>query len=60
MARAKKDGEFINCKIRQDVVDRLNKYVDDSMISKTNIVEKAIEEYLDKVAPIEKENSNNA
>ena len=45
MARAKKDGEFINCKIRQDVIDRLNRYSDDSMISKTNIVEKAIEEY---------------
>ncbi len=51
MARAKKDGEFINCKIRQNVVDRLNQYVEESMISKTNIVERAIEEYLDKVAP---------
>jgi len=51
MARAKKDGEFINCKIRQDIVDRLNQYVEESMISKTNIVERAIEEYLDKVAP---------
>lgn len=52
MARAKKDGEFINCKIRQDVVDRLNQYAEESMISKTNIVERAIEEYLDKVDPV--------
>ena len=48
MARQRKDGEFINVKIRQDIADKLNQYAKDSMIPKTSIVEKAIEEYLDK------------
>lgn len=54
MARPKKDGDFVNCKVRQEVFDRLNKYSEDSMIPKTSIVEKAIEEYLDKHAPVKK------
>ena len=49
MARLKKEGEFINCKVRQDVVDRLNAYSEKSMIPKTSIVEKALEEYLDRM-----------
>ena len=49
MARIKKEGEFINCKVRQDVVDRLNAYSEKSMIPKTSIVEKALEEYLDRM-----------
>ncbi len=53
MARAKKEGNFVNCKVRQEILDRLNDYADKSMIPKTSIVEKAIEEYLDKVAPIQ-------
>ena len=48
MARAKKDGEFINCKIRKDIARRLNTYSEYSMIPKTAIIERAIEEYLDK------------
>ncbi len=48
MARTKKNGEFVNCKIRQDIADRLNTYSKKTMIPKTAIVEKAIEEYLDK------------
>ena len=48
MARAKKNGEFVNCKIRQDIADRLNLYSEETMIPKTAIVEKAIEEYLNK------------
>lgn len=56
MARPKKDGDFVNCKVRQEVFDRLNKYSEDSMIPKTSIVEKAIEEYLDKHAPVKKSN----
>lgn len=48
MARAKKNGEFVNCKIRQDIADRLNAYSEETMIPKTAVVEKAIEEYLNK------------
>lgn len=55
MARAKKNGEFVNCKVRQDIADRLNAYSEETMIPKTAIVEKAIEEYLDKIKFINKE-----
>lgn len=48
MARAKKNGEFVNCKVRQDIADRLNAYSEKTMIPKTAIVEKAIEEYLNR------------
>ena len=54
MARERKDGEFVNVKVRQDIADRLNQYTKDSMIPKTAIVEKAIEEYLDRNAPVKK------
>ena len=54
MARERKDGEFVNVKVRQDIADRLNQYTKESMIPKTAIVEKAIEEYLDKHAPVKK------
>lgn len=54
MARERKDGEFVNVKVRQDIADRLNQYTKDSMIPKTSIVEKAIEEYLDRNAPVKK------
>lgn len=49
MARAKKNGEFINCKVRQDIADKLNAYSEKTMIPKTAIVEKAIAEYLNKI-----------
>ena len=52
MARAKKDGDFVNCKVRQDIFDRLNQYAKTTMIPKTSIVEKAIEEYLDRNTPV--------
>ena len=32
MARAKKNGEFVNCKVRQDIADRLNAYSEKTMI----------------------------
>lgn len=49
MARAKKNGEFVNCKVRQGIADKLNAYSEKTMIPKTAIVEKAIEEYLNKI-----------
>ncbi len=56
MARERKDGEFVNVKVRQDIADRLNQYTKESMIPKTALVEKAIEEYLDRNAPVKKSN----
>ena len=49
-----KNGEFVNVKVRQDIADRLNQYTKESMIPKTALVEKAIEEYLDRNAPVKK------
>lgn len=57
MARAKKNGEFVNCKIRQDIADKLNAYSEKTMIPKTAIVEKAIEEYLNKIDHSSKKSS---
>jgi len=54
MARSKvKISEARSFRIRKDLCDRLDDYSDVSMIPKTALVEKALEEYLDKVAPVE-------
>ncbi len=53
MARTKvKDSEAKTFRIRKDIVKRLDDYSEKSMIPKTAIVEKAIEDYLNKVNPI--------
>ena len=49
MSRPKKDGKFLNCYMRKDLYERVEKYCEETMIPKTAIVEKAVEEYLDKV-----------
>ena len=51
MARPKKEGNFINCKLKLEIYERLNKYSEESMIPKTSIVEKALEDYLNQVSP---------
>ncbi len=57
MARTKvKDSEARSFRIRKDIGKRLDDYSENSMIPRTAIVEKAIEEYLDKVAPVKKKN----
>ena len=53
MPRVKKDGNYINCKIRQDVYEGLTLYSEYSMIPKTALIERALQEYLDKVMPAE-------
>ena len=45
--RAKKDGEFVNVKVEQSLVDRLNQYVAETGFPKTVVVEKALRMYLD-------------
>jgi hypothetical protein len=46
MAREKKNGRFLNCYVQQDIYDRLSLYSKETMIPKTAIVERALEEYL--------------
>jgi predicted transcriptional regulator len=55
MARPKvKDAEARTFRIRKDIGARLDDYSELSHIPKTVIVELALEEYLNKVAPAEK------
>ena len=55
MARPKtKDAEARSFRIRKDLGIRLDEYSERSHIPKTVIVELALEEYLNKVAPVKK------
>lgn len=57
MARPKtKDAEVRSFRIRKDLGTRLDDYSGWSHIPKTVIVELALEEYLNKVAPVKKTN----
>lgn len=49
MARAKKDGQYFNCYLRKDILERLTVYSDETGIPKTFVVEKALQKYLDVV-----------
>ena len=51
MPRAPKKGEFINCKVAIELVDKLNEYSEKTRIPKTAIVEMALSEYFEKVMP---------
>ena len=46
MPRAKKDGKFLNIKVKSDIYDILTKYCDESGQSKTVAVERAIDMYV--------------
>lgn len=55
MARNKtKDSDAVSFRIIKDISERLNDYSESSHIPKTAIVEMALEEYLNKVAPTKK------
>ena len=55
MARPKvKDAEARSFRIRKDLGERLDGYSETSHIPKTVIVELALEEYLNNVAPVKK------
>ena len=59
MARPKtKDAEARSFRIRKDLGTRLDDYSEWSHIPKTVIVELALEEYLNKVAPAKKRRRN--
>ena len=48
MARAKKDGHFLNCYIEKELWDTIDKYSNETKIPKTAIVEIALKEYFKK------------
>ena len=59
MARPKtKDSEARSFRIRKDLGARLDDYSEVSHIPKTVIVELALEDYLNKVAPMKNETEN--
>ena len=60
MARQKKDGKFLNCYVNKDLVERLTKYSTETGISKTFIVEKALQKYLDTVMKPEENSEEKA
>ncbi len=48
MPRAKKEGHFFNCYIRQELWEELDRFSQESRMPKTTIVEDALEEYFKK------------
>lgn len=52
MARPKKEGSYLNAKLPAEIIERVNAYSELTRIPKTAIVEMALKEYLDKVAPV--------
>ena len=42
MAQKKKDGRMASFKIREEILQMLDKYAEETMLSKTAIVEKAL------------------
>ena len=47
MARAKKEAENFSCKIAAEIYKKLEEYCRVSGLSKTAVVEKAVERYVD-------------
>ena len=52
MARAKKEGSYLNAKLPTEIIERVSAYSEATRIPKTAIVEMALKEYLDKVATV--------
>ena len=44
--RRAKDGEYICCKLNKHIADMLNQYSDKTAISKTTLIEQAVELYI--------------
>ena len=54
MAKDKSNYESRTFRLPPEVIKRMDDYSDDTGISKTTIVEKALIAYLDKVSPVKK------
>lgn len=48
MARANKEYKNLNCKIDKGVSDKLEKFIEDTKMSKTATVERALTEFIEK------------
>ncbi len=48
MPRAKKDGRFVNVYMEKSIADAADRYSEETGIPKTKVIEKALEEYLEK------------
>ena len=49
MARAKKDGHFLNCYLDKELWNKINEHSEETRIPKTAIVEIALRDYFKKV-----------
>lgn len=47
MARAKKDGRYINYYIEKEVVDKLDQYCDETGLTKTVAIERILAKYFE-------------
>lgn len=45
MAKEKKKAQFFNCYLKQDLLDKIQAYSIETSLSKTAIVEKALEQF---------------
>ena len=61
MPQIKRDAVFLNCRIETKTMARIEAYMKKTRLTKTAIVELAIEEYLDRVMPeyVEPESEEN-
>lgn len=48
MPRKKKDGKYINIYMQRSLVEAVERYSETTMIPKTAILEKAVQEYLER------------
>ncbi len=48
MARANKEYKNLNCKVDKTVSDKLEKFIEETKLSKTATVEKALTEFIDR------------
>ncbi len=58
MSMPAKEGKFMNFKLDLKIVEQLEQYSKETMIPKTRIVEKALQEYFDR-QPLPKQNREN-
>ena len=47
MARAKKDGQYINCYVEKEVVEKLEQFCNKTGLTKTVAIERILTKYFD-------------
>ncbi len=46
MARPPKDYEFLNCKLNKNISEEVKKICEETHLTKTSVIERALEEYI--------------